>query len=308
MLQAMYRCCVSRVKTSVGETEWFEVETGLRQGSVLSPLVFIIVMDEIHKNVKQRLGQEATKAMLFADDIVIWGDDEKEVQKQLDIWNQEIEKFRMKVSTEKSKTVVMSREKKKGRGTIKLNGKILEEVKTFKYLGSVITEDGKITEEIGKRIQQANSFYQGVRGILWNRDVPKKCKKILYSTYDEPILTYATGAWTTTKREESRIQAAEMKFLRAIEGKTRRDRVRNEEIRRKTEILKLQDRIETTRTSRGSCIRESSRSAPRGSTSSSTRRSPHGWKARARWAVWAFSRIPRRASSIRASRVTSRWS
>ena len=52
---------------------------------------------------------------------------------------------------------------------------------------------------------------------------------------------------TTTKREECRIQAAEMKFLRGIEGKTRRDKIRNEEIRRRTGILKLQDRIETTK-------------------------------------------------------------
>ena len=247
MIKAMYKNCVSSVKTRIGETNWFKVETGLRQGSVLSPILFIIVMDEIHKIIKKRLGSEATKALLFADDIVIWGDDEMEVQNQVDIWNQEIDNFGMKISTEKSKTMVMTRGRKEGRGKIKLNGNILEVVKSFKYLGSVITEDGKITEEIGKRIQQANSFYQCVRGIVWNRDVPKKCKRVLYTTYYEPILTYAAGTWTTTKRLESRIQSAEMKFLRSIEGKTRKDRVRNEEIRKRTGIWKLQDRIETTK-------------------------------------------------------------
>ena len=49
MVQAMYNNCVSRVSTPVGKTEWFKNKTGLRQGSVLSPLLFIMVMDEIVK-------------------------------------------------------------------------------------------------------------------------------------------------------------------------------------------------------------------------------------------------------------------
>ena len=45
MITAMYKNCVRSVKTRIGETNWFKVETGLRQGSVLSPILFIIVMD-----------------------------------------------------------------------------------------------------------------------------------------------------------------------------------------------------------------------------------------------------------------------
>lgn len=51
---------------------------------------------------------------------------------------------------------------------------------------------------------------------------------------------------TKTKREESTMQAAEMKkFPSGIEGKTRRDRVSNEQIRKRTGIVSLQDWIET---------------------------------------------------------------
>lgn len=37
MINAMDKNCVSSVKTRIGETNWFKVETGLRQGSVLPP-------------------------------------------------------------------------------------------------------------------------------------------------------------------------------------------------------------------------------------------------------------------------------
>lgn len=247
MIKAMYKKCASSVKTKIGQTNWFSVETGLRQGSVLSPILFVIVMDEIHKSVKRKMGSKETNALLFADDIVIWGEDEMEVQEQVNVWNQEIEKYGMKISVGKSKTVVVTRDKREGRGNIKVNGQPLEVVKSFKYLGSILSEDGTIKEEIGKRIQQANGFYQCVRGLVWNQEVPEKCKKVLFSMYYTPILTYAAGTWTTTKRDESRIQAAEMKFLRGIIGKTRRDKIRNVDIRDRIGFPKLQDSIETSK-------------------------------------------------------------
>jgi hypothetical protein len=45
--------------------------------------------------------------------------------------------------------------------------------------------------------------------------------------YFKKILSYGADTWTCTKREESKLQAVEMKFLRAIVGKTRRERIRN---------------------------------------------------------------------------------
>ena len=41
----MYRSCKTKVVTQKGETEYFAIEVGLHQGSALSPLLFIIIMD-----------------------------------------------------------------------------------------------------------------------------------------------------------------------------------------------------------------------------------------------------------------------
>ena len=223
---------VSRVSTPVGKTEWFRNKTGLRQGSVLSPLLFIMVMDEIVKETKEAYGDREMKLLLFADDIVVWGKDSKEVQEQLDVLNEKVEKYGMKISTEKSKTMVMTRGERQGKGNVKIGSQRLEIVDSFKYLGGELMQNARLDMEISRRVQQGNAFYQSVRKLVWNKEVPKKSKEIMYKVYYVPILTYAAETWTLTSRQESRIQASEMKFLRSMIGKTRKDRVRNEDIRK----------------------------------------------------------------------------
>ena len=52
-IQSLYICSQATVRTREGETDWFEVKCGLRQGCVLSPLFFIIFMDNIMKRANQ---------------------------------------------------------------------------------------------------------------------------------------------------------------------------------------------------------------------------------------------------------------
>ncbi|XP_068085062.1 myosin-VIIa [Anabrus simplex] len=75
--------------------------------------------------------------------------------------------------------------------------------------------------EISKRVQQGSAFYQSVRSLIWNKEIPRKCKERVYRMYYAPILTYAAEIWRVTRREESRIQASEMKYLRIMIGITR---------------------------------------------------------------------------------------
>ena len=49
IVQDMYRSGKTQVVTQKGETEYFPIEVGLHQGSALSPLLFIIIMDVLRK-------------------------------------------------------------------------------------------------------------------------------------------------------------------------------------------------------------------------------------------------------------------
>ena len=52
-VRSLYICSQAAVRTREGVTDWFEVKCGLRQGCVLSPLLFITYMDNIMKRANQ---------------------------------------------------------------------------------------------------------------------------------------------------------------------------------------------------------------------------------------------------------------
>jgi hypothetical protein len=59
----------------------------------------------------------------------------------------------------------------------------------------------------------------------------------------EPTFTYGSEIWTLTKKQEARIETAEMNFLRSVAGYKRIDQMRNSKIREELKIFNLNDKI-----------------------------------------------------------------
>jgi len=54
-------------------------------------------------------------------------------------------------------------------------------------------------------------------------------------------LLYGSEIWVTTKRDMSRLEAAEMRFVRSVKGNTKLGKIRSEIIRKELEIPEVQD-------------------------------------------------------------------
>ncbi|KAI5621838.1 gastrula zinc finger protein XlCGF28.1-like [Silurus asotus] len=76
VVEDMYEDSVTAVKCAVGTTDWFRVRVGLHQGSALSPFLFAVLMDRLTDEVRQ----ESPWTMMFADDIVICGESNEQVE------------------------------------------------------------------------------------------------------------------------------------------------------------------------------------------------------------------------------------
>ncbi|KAK3552730.1 hypothetical protein QTP86_021110 [Hemibagrus guttatus] len=94
VVQDMYERSRTVVRCAVGQTEEFNVEVGLHQGSALRPFLFALVMDQLSEEVRQ----ESPWTMMFADDIVICSESREQVEENLERWRFALERRGMKVS------------------------------------------------------------------------------------------------------------------------------------------------------------------------------------------------------------------
>jgi len=98
----MYTGAKTVVRTVYGTTKGFEVKVGIHQGSALSPLLFVIVMEAISRELRVALPWE----LLYADDLAVIAENEEELIKRLRVWKENVESKGMRVNMNKTKVLV----------------------------------------------------------------------------------------------------------------------------------------------------------------------------------------------------------
>ena len=115
VIKSMYEGGTTSVRMNGEESENFEVKVGVHQGSVLSPILFNIVMQAIAENVKNGLPWE----LLYADDLVLMAESKAELEKRLLEWIMRLKEKGLRVNIDKTKVMNC----KMGAGQVENSGK-----------------------------------------------------------------------------------------------------------------------------------------------------------------------------------------
>ncbi|XP_071727799.1 secreted RxLR effector protein 78-like [Rutidosis leptorrhynchoides] len=94
----MYDGVKSCVRMPVGNTDYFPIELGLRQGSALSPFLFALILDELSRDIQGNIPW----SLLFADDIVLIADSKNELNRRLEQWREALEQNGLRISRQKT--------------------------------------------------------------------------------------------------------------------------------------------------------------------------------------------------------------
>jgi len=130
--------------------------------------------------------------------------------------------------TDKTFTMDMSREQNAGRSqNMKTDNSSFEKVEQFKYLGTILTDQNPIQEEIKNRLKSGNACSYSVQNLLSSSLLSKNLKINIYINIILPIVLYGCETWLLTLREERRLRVFENRVLRRIFG-PRRDEVTEE--------------------------------------------------------------------------------
>jgi hypothetical protein len=86
----------------------------------------------------------------------------------------------------------------------------------FKYLGTTITNQNLIQDEIKRRLNSGNACYHSVQNLLSSRLLSKNLKVRIYKTIILPVVFYGYETWSLTLRDEHRLRVFENRVLRKI--------------------------------------------------------------------------------------------
>lgn len=185
-----------------------------------------------------KIGNTSLDTLLFADDQVLISSSENDAQRALFNLSNISRNFNLNISTKKTK-VLAFRGAETIRAKIVLEGKTIEQINSFNYLGCNISYIKN--EDIGNKINKFNHVCGVINRSLKN--TRKETKMKFYRVMAVPMLLYGSEFWILTKKEERRIEAVEMRFLRSVAGYSLLDKIRSDDIRSELRIFKLIDRI-----------------------------------------------------------------
>jgi hypothetical protein len=107
---------------------------------------------------------------------------------------------------------------------IKIGNRSFENVLQFRYLGTTVTNQNLIQEDIKRGLNCGNACYHLVQNLLSSHHLSKNVKVRIYNTLILPLVLYGCETWSLTVREEHKLRVFENRVLRRIFG-LKRDEV-----------------------------------------------------------------------------------
>lgn len=252
LIKSIYDKAMAAVRHDCKLSEWFRTTVGVRQGCTLSPDLFNLVLEVIMRMAVDseaaglRLCGRRVSNLRFADDINLMAESPEELQAVTDQVNQQSVRLGLIINIDKTKVMAVGDDHRQLH--IQINGKDLEQVKEFVYLGGVVSDDGRCIADIKRRIGLTYAAFNKI-GNIWNcRSLSLEIKRKVFESLIAPILLYGSECWTMRKEDERRISVAEMSWLRKIRGVSRLQHIRNEDIRSQLGVREtMVERVKTRR-------------------------------------------------------------
>lgn len=228
----------AKVRVDGQYTSSIQIQKGVRQGCVLSPLLFNLYSEQIFRKALEDLTEgikvngEAINNIRYADDTILIADSLQGLQLLIDKVVTISEEYGLKLNVRKTKYMVISKTKNQ-RTILWADNQVVQRVSKFTYLGCTLNEEWDHSQEIKCRIEKARAVFVKMKTLLCSKDLSLQLKRRLISCYVYSVLLYGVEAWTISETMEKRIQAFEMWIYRRILKIPWTARVSNEEVLRR---------------------------------------------------------------------------
>nr|KAG5690470.1 hypothetical protein BaRGS_016470 [Batillaria attramentaria] len=212
LIQCTYKDMSCRIAHAGQLSESFEVKTGVRQGCLLSPFLFLLVIDWIMKTTttgrKNGIHHSQMQDKTTCLEATSAGTGLKINRKKTEL---------MKINTTANTPVTVG-------------GEPIREVESFVYLGSVVDGQGVTDRDVTARIGKARAAMVMLKNIWASKVVSIRTKLRIFNSNVKSVLLYGCETWRTTKTMQQKIQTFLNTCLRRIFNIRWPEKIRNEEL------------------------------------------------------------------------------
>lgn len=242
IIKNLYKQQKANIRLGNSTTERFcNIRKGVRQGCPLSPKLFNVYAEEImrHKSFIKcglKINGERLNEICYADDKVLIAETPQQLQRMVTRLDKESRKYGMKINIDKTKIMMIEKEKSNRQIRIKIGDKFLEQVEKFKYLGTIISSDGRDAEETRTRIGMARSAFNNLERVLRDKSLREDLRRDILQCYVWSIASYASETWTINADTRKRIEAFEYWCYRRMKRIKWTEKITNKEVLKRMKI------------------------------------------------------------------------
>ena len=256
---------------SGNESEPFPVTNGVKQGCVMAPTLFSVLFAAMlvdafrdldvgvyiqyrtdgklfnlqRLQAKRKVIESLVRDFLFADDCALVAHTQDDLQIIMDRFAASSRRFGLTISLKKTQVMFQpARGQPYTAPDITIEGVKLDAVEQFTYLGSTLSRNVSIDEEISRRISKACVAFGSLKSKLWDKRGIKLATKLqVYQAAVLSSLLYACETWTTYSRHIKQLNRFHLNCLRQILKINWQQHIPDTEILERTDMLGVEAMI-----------------------------------------------------------------
>jgi len=202
VIKNMYSNVTSSVKCGkLGLTNSFQICRGVKQGDMLSPLLFNLFINDIiplfqqHNSHPPCLIEKEVGSLLYADDLVILSSSPQGLQNSLDKLDSYCKKWKLEVNLSKSKMMCFNRYGKHIDDEFSLGNEKLELVTSYPYLGIEISNNCSFKLAQKTLADKAMRALFKLKNLLFDSNTNPTTSIKLFDQLIKPICMYGSEIW-----------------------------------------------------------------------------------------------------------------